>query len=520
MMHGNRSSPSAPTYLESSRPFHSDDNRPRSSSLDGGGQDPKVRLARSFVSGAEECTQGPLDTAGRLGAPAPAPSHGREQDADARPTQIPAAGSTLPHFISLAGTTRPRFCSRHKEQGHVCLKNRPCLFQGCDTRPQDGLPGGRGVFCAAHKEGIIHVLNETNNATRKRCEARAAKVEGRATRHPTHEEEEGGEWEERHEKQRSGKGLARRGKRSAAEDGPVVSNRGYHANKRRTTAAGACSRTKGLSSAFRAADASGLAPSDEMRLLLEARQSTRVAGEASNSGRRSRVPSRKFLEASGRESDEGAQWMTKEKREEQARKKRELKEQKKAAAAAGLRVGQVLETAALRLPRGASCGGAAWGGGGRVVSKVVWRKLTPAELLRVVGKQSAIDGAQLDNAKAADTTNAIPVSKKKQEESASTSAAAASEIGTVPEEQKKYVAGAGGPAALQGSTVAEMAHESWPKRRRQDLDEGAGGGGKRAAKATCEFENCPKKASFGVNGVVRYCKMHRIFGMHVIDDCA
>ena len=202
--------------------------------------------------------------------------------------------------------------------------------------------------------------------------------------------------------------------------------------------------------------------------------------------------------------DEGEQWMTKEKRAEQARRKRELKEQKKAAAAAGLQVGQVLETAALSLPRGANRSGGASGGGGRVTSKVVWRKLTPAEILRVAGKQRASDGAQLDNAKSASTTGVAAVSKSKQEESASTSAAPASEADTRSQEQKKRVAEAGGPATQQGSTAVEVAHESRPKRGTKDRDEGAEEREMRVTKATCEFENCPKKASFGVNGVVRY----------------
>lgn len=313
---------------------------------------------------------------------------------------------------------------------------------------------------------------------------------------PTHEEHEKGE-EDRREKRQNGKSPAREGVNSSGGRVPVAGKGGNNPNKRRKTATGTFSRTAGSSSPYRTGYGSGLAPSDKMRLLLEARESTREAGEAGGSGRRPRVPSRKFLEASGKVVDEGVQWMTKEKREEQARKKRELKEQKKAAAAAGLRAGQVLETVAFRLPRGANRTGGALGGGGRAVAKVSWRKLTPTEILRVAGKQPASDGAQSNYANAPDASGVVAVSKSKQEEREPVSE-------TDSMSKQKRVAAAGGSAAQQGSTVVGLPHENRPKRSETEHDAGPGGGKERAVKATCEFESCAKKASFGVNGVVRY----------------
>lgn len=347
----------------------------------------------------------------------------------------------------------------------------------------------------------IRLIQITN---RQRREAHAAKKKGRSAGCSTREEDEEGGWEKRHEKRQNGKSSAKGGKSPSAGKVAIAGNRDFSANKRRKIATGTFSRTAGSPSPQLTADGSEAAPSDEMRLLLEGRESIRATREAGNSGRRPRVPSRKFLEASGRVLDEGVQWMTKEKREDQARIKRELKEQKKAAAAAGLQVGQVLETAALRLPRGANRSGGALGGGGRAVSKVIWRKLTPAEILRVAGKKSAVNRAELKNAKAADATSGVDVSKSKQEGGASISAAAASETGTMSEKKHKPAPEAGHPTAQQGSSVVEPAHESKSKCSREDPDEGSREGEKRAAKATCEFENCPKKASFGVNGVVRY----------------
>lgn len=70
---------------------------------------------------------------------------------------------------------------------------------------------------------------------------------------------------------------------------------------------------------------SGLAPTDEMRLLQVARESTRAAAEASGTGRRPRAPSRKLLEALSKLVCDSIQWVTKENREEEARFKLETK---------------------------------------------------------------------------------------------------------------------------------------------------------------------------------------------------
>lgn len=128
-----------------------------------------------------------------------------------------------------------------------------------------------------------------------------------------------------------------------------------------------------------------MAPSVEMRMLREARESARVAAEASGSGRRARAPSRKALEASGKMKNEGVQWMTKDKKNEQARLHRELREQRKAAAAAGLKAGQVIEAFAAPLTSTGVNGASACGSGG----VPNWRKLTPAETLQAAGRTPA-----------------------------------------------------------------------------------------------------------------------------------
>ena len=95
-----------------------------------------------------------------------------------------------------------------------------------------------------------------------------------------------------------------------------------------------------------------MAPSIEIRLLQEARESARAEAEASGSGRRPRAPSRKLLEASGALENQGAQWMTKEIKEADARVKKELREQRKHFKAVGLKAREVIE--AIAEPQGST----------------------------------------------------------------------------------------------------------------------------------------------------------------------
>lgn len=78
--------------------------------------------------------------------------------------------------------------------------------------------------------------------------------------------------------------------------------------------------------ATRMAEMSGAAPSAEIRILQQARESAKAAAEASGSGRRARVPSIKALQAAGLVEVEGAQWMSREKQREQKLRLREYKE--------------------------------------------------------------------------------------------------------------------------------------------------------------------------------------------------
>lgn len=285
-------------------------------------------------------------------------------------------------------------------------------------------------------------------------------------------------------------------------------------------------RSSGGTNAKKSAEGPGLAPSDEMKLLREAREVAQAAAAASGSGRRARVPSRKLLEASGAlEAGESAQWMTKEKKEEDARITRELKEQRKAAAAVGLKVGQVIETIVPVL-RGVgnrsqgSFGAASVRGGGSAASKASWRKLTPAELREAAkrpGPRGAARGtSKRNNATASAVSKVLTVTNERERKTSATAVA----DGSLSERNRNGLAvtsAAERGAARNRPSTGEVATASGPKRSRDDRDEhSTQGASKRrkseelgerqasAPKVTCELASCSRTAKFGVNGVVRY----------------
>ena len=146
------------------------------------------------------------------------------------------------------------------------------------------------------------------------------------------------------------------------------------------------------SASNRMAEMTGMAPSAEILILQQAREAAKREAEASGGRRRARAPSRRALEAAGRMTDTGAQWMTQEKKEEMARAAMELREQRKRYRAAGLKAGVVLEefvvqgkaetAAATGAASGENDSGSAGGGVGIDSTPLVvgWRKVSPAVL--------------------------------------------------------------------------------------------------------------------------------------------
>lgn len=303
--------------------------------------------------------------------------------------------------------------------------------------------------------------------------------------------------------------------------------------------------------ASRMAEAPGMAPSIEIKLLREARESAKAAAAANGSGRRARAPSRKALEASGKMSSEGAQWMTKEKKEELARAKRELKEQRRAAAAAGLKTGHVIEACAIPVASGAgdegggSDHGAGDRGGAAVPSSPTWRKLSPAEILQAAARQPATEeanpkehdgGAAIEpsaNPTAHDKGASVepqagvsagkqrgrgvlpiaveaskePAKKRKKPES-KVECAPVSDVdkGKGSKRGRRTKAAAGDD---NNDRVEQAANKEVKRRRRRRGEEETGGettADREAAGSTtrCEFEICSKLGMYGVNGTVRF----------------
>lgn len=224
---------------------------------------------------------------------------------------------------------------------------------------------------------------------------------------------------------------------------------------------------------------SGLAPSDEMRLLHEARESARAAAEASGSGRRPRVPSRKLLEASGKLMCDSVQWMTKEKKEEEARFKLVMKEHRRAAAAAGLKFGHRMEAVVVSPPVGATAegggieisSGETASAGARAdikaaVSGVVRRKLTPKETSLVAGKQPPVDKPRPDLPDNKATTTETPevaaagTGKNGQSASATPDVAARAYLS----KRKRKVMGSAGGSVTQIEGARKSKHRR-PSRR-------------------------------------------------------
>eukprot|EP00903_Cladosiphon_okamuranus_P018919 g17401.t1 len=371
-----------------------------------------TRDGSAFRDNSGTTAVGAAATVGVVSASAAATALPRESNA-----QLPAPGSAVPSLqISKAPKKK---------------KNRPCIFPGCEIRPHYGFLGERSLFCVTHKkEGMVHLLRASKNLqkeaeSRGRLESRLHVTESKAGPGPKKQEKAAVAAEDNIQKQKDReresnaacmggqKGKMPAESKKSARKGFIPDEATQEKEQHNAiTPSPASSREKESPLPTRPAEApglppSGLAPSDEIRLLQEARESARAAAEASGSGRRPRAPSRKLLEASGKLMCDSIQWMTKEKREEEARVKQEMKEQRKAAAAAGLKFGQRMEALTLSTPAGARAeGGVAETTAGEIAgagpqtgmkaagTSVVWRKLTPAETLIAAGKQPHVDGAQ------------------------------------------------------------------------------------------------------------------------------
>ena len=296
----------------------------------------------------------------------------------------------------------------------------------------------------------------------------------------------------------------------------------------------------GQMASSRLADNMDVTPSVEINVLKETRESARAAAEASGSGRRARVPSRKALEASGKLKNEGIQWLTKEKREEEVKRMRELKAQRKAAAAAGLKAGQVIEAVTIN-DMGGGTSAHTSGSGDRVetlsgLPKMAWRKLSPAEILEAARREPITNVAIKPPYRGSG-----PSTSEERDMSDHTTGRRLvdTDAGTSDKYERKKVVSESHDTVWMDSAKASPGRSPDPKRQRRFLgvheqaklvhaigglprsssreaiigDGGSfSGSGQIDSVSLCQFEGCSRKATFGVNGNVRYWWVLRSWG--------
>ena len=69
---------------------------------------------------------------------------------------------TQPSF-NIIGELKALYCSAHKQEGMVDVKNKTCIHEGCKKQPVFNIDGEtKALYCSAHKqEGMVDVKHET-----------------------------------------------------------------------------------------------------------------------------------------------------------------------------------------------------------------------------------------------------------------------------------------------------------------------------------------------------------------------
>ncbi|CBN74257.1 EsV-1-7 [Ectocarpus siliculosus] len=457
----------------------------------------------------------------------PPPGSKKGQTLHRKLCEVP--GCNVQPSFGAPGTGKPRFCTGHKQEGHVSLKNRPCIFPGCNTRPHYGPSMGRPVFCATHKKkSHVHLLKEAESLgklqeldtqrRRKLLKSTCKKERSADAKRPN-----------------------KKAKRETKGDvSPEVEGKGQKTKKKKDKSDKGVPQREGADESPRAADDGG----------------------GGSGGRRARAPSRKFLEASGRVADEGAQLLTKAKKEEENRLKREMKEQRRAAKSAGLKLGEVIEATTVPLCEeeepGSGGGGGGGGGGSRGSdgggdafsvgeASPSWRKLSLSGMLRAAQQQQQEEQQpaeaeakqrSLSTKDSGTKSGAVPTAGKKRERPSAPAAApenggskppkgdGGEPTGTPSQRRGKTSSSSGrtdnGKSSKRlrlsngsgggGGSRGGKGHDSEGKRRSPRGHEGEGesggktGGGTVNGKVLCEIDTCYRPASYGIGDTARLCR--------------
>lgn len=248
--------------------------------------------------------------------------------------------------------------------------------------------------------------------------------------------------------------------------------------------------------------------------------------QASGSGRRARAPSRKLLEASGALKDEGAQWMTREIKEADAKVKKELREKRRHFKAAGLKAGEVME--AFTVPQAgteieggkAGSGDGSSGSQGGLPNKQSWRVQTqdPGKQQQRITVGGSAATANISSTKEAVEAVSPAASDRFPRERAwvmfrsDTAARKGRSVtfvgdGTTAPAPKRKKRGRDdhGREDGEGAVSAAMGSASTgEEKEREGCADAVESGGKGYDRTKCDYGDCSKTASFGVNGTVRY----------------
>ena len=69
--------------------------------------------------------------------------------------------TTYPVF-NMLGTSKGIFCSKHKKEGMVNVKDKTCIHEGCKIQPNYNIEGQKALYCVNHKiDGMIDVKHQT-----------------------------------------------------------------------------------------------------------------------------------------------------------------------------------------------------------------------------------------------------------------------------------------------------------------------------------------------------------------------
>lgn len=296
-------------------------------------------------------------------------------------------------------------------------------------------------------------------------------------------------------------------------------------------------------------------PAEVVRFVQKAGAPAKVPGDSAGFARRARAPSLKALEAAGLVEEQGAQLMTKELKEVEQKKSRAQREWRAAAAAAGLGTGEAYEALVpMDIGVGVNPSGkestrirVAGSGLGTTEGNATWRKLTAAEILQAAELRLTLDknkrpdkigpptkqpacvdpgekppvtpGADADPLRASlgnvsaegaeKSTKGSTSAKKRKSESAKIKPGGAKFQAVVP---KRSSVGASkqrkvaqdpeedGQALGVNGIESQIAHESMEATSNLMQPVEAEG----MITTRCQTEDCARRATFGVNGTVRY----------------